>query len=339
MKAAVIGLGYFSQFHLAAWQRAEGVTLVGGTDLDPARRDWAKGQGVSVFDSAEAVLATDPQIIDIVAPPPAHASLIRQALAPGRIIICQKPFCLGLAEAREVTAEAEAAGATLAIHENFRFQPWHRTIQDFLVSGRMGAVWQARFALRPGDGRGDDAYAARQPAFRTMPRLLIHETAVHQIDLFRWLFGPITGVYAQIERLNPVIAGEDSGLLVLNHETGTRSTFDGNRLADVVTDNPRRTMGEMEVVGEGGTLTLAPSGAVAFRPFGSDEWEGIPLIASVDDTVFGGGCVEALIHHVAANAKTPDQIENQARAYLPVIAATEAAYASAASGCRETPRL
>ena len=239
MKAAVIGLGYFSQFHLNAWQRASGITLAGATDLDPARRNWAADQGMPVFDTTEHLLATNPGIIDIVAPPPAHASLIRQALAPGRIIICQKPFCLNLAEAQQITAEAEAAGTILAIHENFRFQPWHRTIHAFLASGRMGAIWQARFALRPGDGRGEDAYAARQPAFRTMPRLLIHETAVHHVDLFRWLFGPITGVYTQIERLNPVIQGEDSGLLILNHETGTRSMFDGNRLADFVTDNPR----------------------------------------------------------------------------------------------------
>ena len=42
-----------------------------------------------------------------------------------------------------------------------------------------------------------------------MPRLLIHETGVHYIDTFRYLFGTPTAVHADLRRCNPVIAGED----------------------------------------------------------------------------------------------------------------------------------
>ena len=326
----VIGLGYFSQFHLAAWARQDGLTLAGATDLDPARRSWASDTyHVPVFDDAGQLLAeTDAAIVDIVAPPPAHAALIRQCLAPGRIVICQKPFCTSLAEAEVVTREAEDAGATLVVHENFRFQPWHRAAKAFLDTGEMGEIWQARFCLRPGDGRGPDAYLSRQPAFRTMPRLLIHETAVHFIDLYRWYFGEIAAIWADLRQLNPVLAGEDVGLMVLTHKGGCRSLFDGNRLTDHVSDNPRRTMGEMEIVGEGGTLTLNGAGALHFRAFGTSDPRPIPVTEPVDDTAFGGGCVEAVIRHVAERRDTPDVIENQARAYLPVIAATDAAYRS-----------
>ncbi|MDU8943113.1 Gfo/Idh/MocA family protein [Ovoidimarina sediminis] len=335
---AVIGLGYFSQFHLAAWVRRPGLALAGATDPDPARRAWAaETHGVDPFDSTDALLAaTRPAIVDIVAPPGAHAALIRQCLAPGRIIVCQKPFCTSLAEAMAITAEAEAAGTTLVIHENFRFQPWHRTIRRVLDAGHLGTVWQARFCLRPGDGRGDDAYLSRQPRFREMERLLIEETAVHFIDLFRWFFGGIETVWADLRQLNPVLKGEDAGLMVLTHEGGCRSLFDGNRLADHASDNPRRTMGELEIVGEGGTLTLDGAGTVRLRPFGASEWQVIPVTDPVDDTAFGGGCVEALITHVADTRDTPDKIENQARAYLPVIVATEAAYRADAEGRRIT---
>ena len=335
---AVIGLGYFSQFHLAAWSRRDRLALAGATDLDPARRAWASDTyGVPAFDSAEELLeAAQPGIVDIVAPPGAHAALIRQCLAPGRIVICQKPFCTSLAEAQAITTEAEAAGTTLVIHENFRFQPWHRTIRAFLDGGAMGTIWQARFCLRPGDGRGDDAYLSRQPRFREIERLLIEETAVHFIDLFRWFFGEIESVWSDLRQLNPVLKGEDAGLMVLTHTGGCRSLFDGNRLADHVSDNPRRTMGELEIVGEGGTLTMDGAATVRFRPFGAMDWQEIPVTHPIDDTVFGGGCVEALITHVAENRETPSKIENQARAYLPVIAATDAAYRANAEGRRIT---
>ncbi|MFK4492293.1 Gfo/Idh/MocA family oxidoreductase [Bradyrhizobium sp. USDA 336] len=89
-----------------------------------------------------------------------------------------------------------------------------------------------------------------------MPRFLIYETAVHFLDLFRFLFGKISSVYADARRLNPTIVGEVAAFVLLEHESGTRSVFDGNRLLDHVSDNPRRTMGEMLTEGEKATLRL-----------------------------------------------------------------------------------
>lgn len=334
LSVAVAGLGYFSQFHLAAWARDPRVTLVGATDPDPARRAWAVDTfGVPVFDTLTDLLdQSDPDILDIVAPPPAHAQLVTEALRPGRVVICQKPFCTSLAEAETLADRAEAAGTTLLIHENFRFQPWYRTLKTFLDDGRMGQVWQSRFALRPGDGRGADAYLDRQPAFRAMPRLLIHETGVHFIDLFRWLFGPLTAVYADLRQLNPVLAGEDAGLLLMDHATGTRSQFDGNRLSDHVSDNPRRTMGEMSVEGEAGALRLDGQGRLWFRPFQSAAETCLPTTGPLDEGSFGGGCVAALCAHVVDAMTGQGDFENRARDYLPVIRATEAAYRSAREG-------
>lgn len=337
LSVGVIGAGYFAQLHLAAWAAHPHARLIGVADLneDAARAAAATHGGAAM--AVDALLATAPDIVDIVVPPPGHAALVRAALAAtgagGRLIICQKPFCTSLAEAEAVTAEAEAAGATLIIHENFRFQPWHRTARRLIAAGALGQVWSARFALRPGDGRGPDAYLARQPAFQTMPRLLIHETGVHFIDLFRWMFGEVTAVWADLRRLNPAIAGEDAGLLVMEHEGGARSVFDGNRLADHVADDPRRTMGEMEVVGEAGTLTLTGEGMLRLRAFGAAEARAIPLDLPVLDG-FGGGCVAHLIDHAVTAHAAGEAPENTAREYLPVIRATEAAYQSAESGAR-----
>ena len=336
LTVAAIGLGYFSQFHLLAWQAHSDVDLVGVTDLDAARvAEVVDERGVAGFGSAEALLqATDPDVIDLVVPPGAQADLLRLCLKSGRLVICQKPFGRTLEEAMAMTNMAKAAGTTLVIHENFRFQPWHRIIKRFLEGGRMGQVYQARFALRPGDGRGARAYLDRQPTFQQMQRFLVQETAVHFIDLFRWLLGDITSVYADLRQLNPVIAGEDAGLLVLHHEGGARSVFDGNRLADHVADNPRLTMGEMEIEGEGGRLALDGFGKVTFRAFGSTETETVAITEPIDPDSFGGGCVAALIEHVVQAFRDNTVPENLAQNYLDVIRTAEAAYRSNAQGCR-----
>ncbi|MBV2360636.1 Gfo/Idh/MocA family oxidoreductase [Thalassococcus sp. CAU 1522] len=331
LRVITVGLGYFSRFHLDAWQRQDGADLVAVCDLDAERAaSVAASRGVAgATDLAALVAEHKPDVVDIVAPPSAHAALIGQVLAPRRTVICQKPFCTSLAEAGAVIDAAAAAGTQIVIHENFRFQPWYRAVKAFLDGGKMGRVWQAHFALRPGDGRGPRAYLDRQPAFQKMERLLIHETAVHFIDLFRWLLGDIETVYTDLRRLNPVIAGEDDGLMILTHAGGARSVFDGNRLADHVAADPRHTMGEFTLEGEAGVLRLDGDGRLSFRAFGSDRFDRVPINDPVDRDAFGGGCVAALIAHVVAAIRQNARPENLAGDYLHVMRACDAAYRSA----------
>ncbi|HEY8596615.1 MAG TPA: Gfo/Idh/MocA family oxidoreductase [Devosiaceae bacterium] len=338
IRVGVVGLGYFSQFHLRAWQRIEGVSLVGVADADPVRVDAARQEyDTDGFDDATRLLASaDPDILDIVTPPSTHATIIRAALRPGRVIICQKPFCSDLTEAEAVANEARIAGATLLIHENFRFQPWYRKLKSLLESGEYGQVYACRFALRPGDGRGPDAYLGRQPSFQKMKRFLVHETGVHFLDLFTWLFGPIETVYADLRQLNPAIAGEDDGVLILSHEGGVRSVFDGNRLSDHIAGNRRKTMGEMQIETERGTLRLDGEGRLFQREFGANEET--EIVFSYEDRDFGGGCVEALNRHVIEHLREGRPLENRAGDYLAIVRLDEATYRSADRGCRVSVR-
>jgi predicted dehydrogenase len=326
LTVAGVGAGYFSQFHYGSWARIPQIRLAGVADRDMGR---AQATGVPAFaDLAEMLDTLQPDILDIILPPAEQAGAIRTALARGiPTLICQKPFCRDQHEARAITAEAQAQGARLVIHENFRFQPWYRAIRNALKDGQIGQVLQATFRLRPGDGQGPHAYLDRQPYFRDMDRFLVRETGVHWIDTFRFLLGNPVAVYADLRRINPDIAGEDAGYILFDHPNGARAVFDGNRHLDHDADNLRRTMGEALIEGTSGTLTLTGDGAVHLRTFGNrdsrlilppDEWDG-----------FGGDCIHALQTHVVDALLYGDPLENTAADYLKVIEIEDAIYRSA----------
>lgn len=329
IRVACLGAGYFSQFHYESWTRMENAKLVAACDQSIGK---AEATGLPSFTDLGAMLdATSPDLLDIIVPPQAHASSIRTALKHGvKTVICQKPFCLSLAEAREITDHSENAGAVVVVHENFRFQPWYRVIKSALETGRIGTVLQATFRLRPGDGQGPKAYLDRQPYFQDMRRFLVHETAVHWIDTFRYLFGPASAVYADLRRINPVIKGEDAGYIVFDHAGGLRALFDGNRHLDHAADNLRRTMGEALIEGTGGSISLSGDGAVHLRGFGAAQ----PTVLHGPDTSpgFGGDCVHALQSHVISGLLTGGPIENTARSYLEVLEMEAAIYQSDATG-------
>jgi hypothetical protein len=86
------------------------------------------------------------------------------------------------------------------------------------------------FRMRMGDGWGEDAYLARQPYFRKMPRMLVYETGVHFIDTFRFLAGEIERVYCALLRPPPQRLGRIPRLTTHLHVRLT-----GNQLAEPVT--------------------------------------------------------------------------------------------------------
>ena len=317
LDVALIGTGYFSQFHYRAWQRMRDVRIVALHTLDASSgQALANEYGVpAVFTDIDEMLATSkPALVDIVTPPPSHADIVRRCMAHNIPCICQKPFCNDLNEARTLVDAIEAAGATVVIHENFRFQPWYRELHRLLSKNVIGDPYEIRFDLRPGDGQGPSAYLERQPYFQQQEQFLVRETGVHYIDVFRYLFGDITGLFARLSTLNPVIAGEDAGIVIMEFSTGARGVFNGNRLSDHATDNLRRTMGEMVIEGSAGTLILDGYGVIHHRRHGDKTSVECPY--DYDDTEFGGDCVYQTNRHVAEHLLKGSTVENDASAYL-----------------------
>lgn len=332
-RVAMVGAGYFAQFQLEGWRDA-GARVVGLCDLDSARAAALAARfdvPLCMGDAERLLDALQPDLVDVVLPPAAQAAVVRAALQRGLPTICQKPFGLDWDDAQSMTALAQAQGVPLVVHENFRFMPWFRECRRLIDAGHFGRLHGISFRLRPGDGQGESAYLDRQPYFRTMPQLLVRETAVHFIDSFRYLCGEVTAVTARLRRLNPVIAGEDAALIVFEFDSGCSGLFDGNRLNDHVAADPRRTMGEMWLEGEHGVMRLDGDARLWWKPHQRAETE-----HRYDGGGRGafGGAVTALQAHVLAHLREGSPLENAGPQYLANLQVQAAIYRSHSSACR-----
>lgn len=332
LRVAVAGAGYFSRFHYEAWSRLP-VEMVACCALSGKEAQFAArehGIPLSFTDLEEMLDQARPDLLDIVTPPPTHSDFIRAAADRGVAVVCQKPFTPSLEEAERAVALMADAGIPLIVHENFRFQPWYGEIKTLLEAGAVGDPYQVTFRLRPGDGQGPNAYLDRQPYFQRMDRFLVHETAIHFVDVFRFLCGEVAAVTAALRRVNPAIAGEDAGFILFDFDSGARGLFDGNRLADHAAENRRLTMGEMMIEGSAGTLRLDGDGRIFKRRHGGNaerthdyEWR---------DTGFSGDCVFRLQSHVVGHLRGGAPAVNAGRDYLRNLRIEEAIYRSNAEG-------
>lgn len=339
LRVATIGAGYFSRFHHEAWSRLD-VDLVAVCDKDPeaARRAAAEYHVPHAYDDVEAMLAAhELDLVDIITPPHTHLGYIERVVAEKTAVVCQKPFTENLEQAERAVDAGRRAGVPVIVHENFRFQPWYGQVKAMLEDGAVGRPYQVAFRLRPGDGQGERAYMDRQPYFQQMPRFLVHETAIHLIDVFRYLFGDVDRVFARLARLNPVIKGEDAGFILLEFASGVRGLFDGNRLVDHPARNQRLTMGEMLVEGATAVLRLDGDGGLHLRRQGRRAES--PVHYSWQDRGFGGDCVYRLQHHVVEHLTAGTPVFNNAADYLDNLRVERAVYASHASGGTVTPAM
>lgn len=167
---------------------------------------------------------------------------------------------------------------------------------------------------------------SRQPYFREMPRLLMFETGVHFADTFRYVAGEIDGVYASLHKLNPDIAGEDSGIVMFEFASGASGVWDGNRFNEPTSPDARFTFGDALIEGNGGTIRLYGTGRLTLQPLGQPESD---IDYVFEKRGFAGDCVFATQRHFIDCLRGGRDFETSGSEYLKTLAVVEAIYESA----------
>lgn len=328
LKGVCIGAGYFSHFHYDAWHRMPEVEITAFSDLNAEVCDQIKSKyEIKNFyeDYREMLVKEKPDFVDIITPPGTHAEICRFAAELGVNIICQKPLVPTFKEAYELYCDVSCHDVRFIVHDNFRFQPWHREIKSILNTGVIGELHSLLFRSRMGDGWGEDAYLGRQPYFREYDKLLIYETGVHFIDIFRYHAGEPDGVFTLLRKLNPIIKGEDAALLTLTFENGTVAQWDANRYNDHNYAKDRYTFGDYLVEGSKGSIRLYDDGKITTQLLGEREVE--HNYFHEERGFAGDSCLLFQKHAINAIANN-EPCETEVSEYLKTLQVQELAYAS-----------
>ncbi len=334
LRGVCFGAGYFSRFHADAWRRIPGVEIVAVVDRDLGRAQALAAQlGIDAsaagIDLAVALDAHRPDFLDVVTPPDTHLGAVEMAAARGLAVICQKPLAPDWAGACAVVAAARRAGIRFMVHENFRWQPWYRELRRRLDAGDLGELFAVSARVRLGDGWPDDAYLARQPYFRTLPRLFLYEPGIHFLDTFRFLGGEIVSVHARLQRRHPGIAGEDAAQVVCGFASGATALLDASRYNESDADDPRRTFGTVRLDGRRGHVELDADGNLDFKPLGQPTRR---LDYPQPRHGFAGDSVFAAQSHFVDRLRDGGPFETDGADYLRTTALMEACYRSHATG-------
>jgi predicted dehydrogenase len=140
--SAVIGSGFIGTVHVEALRRL-GVQVTGllGSSPDRAAAS-ARRLGVARgYASLDELLADDRvEVVHVTSPNHLHHGQVRQILAAGRHVVCEKPLALTSAESGELVQLAADHGRVNAVNFNIRFYPLNQHVHELVRDGEIGDV-------------------------------------------------------------------------------------------------------------------------------------------------------------------------------------------------------
>jgi predicted dehydrogenase len=225
--AAVIGSGFIGTVHIEALRRlgAQVHGLLGSTP----ERGGASAERLGVptaYASLADLLADDRvEVVHVTSPNHLHHPQVKEILAAGRHVVCEKPLGMTSDETRELVELAARSGCVNAVNFNIRFYPLNHHVAEIVRDGAIGDV-----RLVTGHYFQDWLLLETDWNWRLEPGLggslrAVGDIGSHWLDLVAFMTGlRITEVMADLHTFIPT----------RRQPTGPVETFSTERLADTV---------------------------------------------------------------------------------------------------------
>jgi predicted dehydrogenase len=153
--AALVGTGFIAAVHVEALRRL-GVEVLGVVGSSPERAAEA-GLG-HVYGNLEELLEDEHvDVVHLATPNDLHYRQVKQALAAGKHVVCEKPLALTATESGELVELAKAAGVVHCTNFMARFYPLAQHARSLVSEGALGEIWNVHgsylqdWLLRPTD--------------------------------------------------------------------------------------------------------------------------------------------------------------------------------------------
>lgn len=274
LRIGLIGYGFMGRTHSNAYKRLNDffpcehrpvLKVICGKDAIAAQAFAANwGYERSVTDWREVVEAADVDLVDIAAPNAVHCEIALAAAQAGKMVLCEKPLAMNVAQAEQMVAAVEKAGVPNMIWYNYRRVPAISLAKQLVDEGRVGKPFHYRatylqdWTISPDVPQGGDALWRLDAAVAGSG--VTGDLLAHSIDTAMWLNGPIVRVTAKTKtfvterqhaltgKVQPVTI-DDACMFLAEFANGSMGTFESTRYA-----RGRKNFNTFELNGADGSL-------------------------------------------------------------------------------------
>ncbi len=253
-RVAIVGLGMALKPHLKSLEELAGrVDIAAGfTPSAERRKAFAATSKYPIVDSLDRILSDrDIDIVFLLTPPTSHLELVERCAAAGKHVLLEKPTDVSSQRGQAAVDAMEKAGRKFAVMLQHRFRDASRKLRQAVEGGELGALVSGSAAIRWWRPPEYFAQPGRGMKARDGGGVLITQ-AIHTLDLFQSLTGPIAKVTA-FAKTSPLrrIDTEDIACAAVEFANGAIGTIDATTVA--YPGFPER----IELAGEKGTAVLA----------------------------------------------------------------------------------
>jgi myo-inositol 2-dehydrogenase / D-chiro-inositol 1-dehydrogenase len=182
VRFAILGAGRIGQVHARAVAATAGVTLVAIADpIETAAKAVADQYGCEIRTITAIRDSADIDAVAICTPTDTHADLIEAFARAGKAVFCEKPVDLSVERVKACLKTVEAAGATLMVGFQRRFDPDFMALKKAIDDGLIGEVEMITLTSRDPGAPPADYIKRSGGIFRDM--------TIHDFDVARWLLG------------------------------------------------------------------------------------------------------------------------------------------------------
>ena len=226
LRVACIGMGWWSDVLADAVGRSSKIDIIACyTRSVEKRAAFAKKYDCRPAASYEHLLADrDVEAVINTTPNDVHLATTRQAADAGKHVFLEKPIANTVSDGRAITEACRRAGVVLAIGYQRRREGHFRWMRQQIEKQSFGRLVNAEANISR-DRLGKIDLSSWRYRAAGMPGGVMLQVGIHYTDLLAYLMGPIKAVHGELARL--VLPGEnpDVASLILEHESGARSTL------------------------------------------------------------------------------------------------------------------
>ncbi len=195
MRVGIIGTGAISHMHARAYQNI-GYRLTVCTDINPVSgRKFADQHGAEFVSTFQEVCRhREVDYVDVCTFPDFRLEPIALCAETKKHVQVQKPIATSLATARLMIETARAGGILLGVVSQHRFDDASLFLSRAIGAGRLGKLLECDCYVKW--YRSPEYYARPiKGSWQTEGGGALITQAIHQVDLLRWLAGPVAELY------------------------------------------------------------------------------------------------------------------------------------------------